>query len=103
MRSNVRLAEAHKLITQALALAPQDPFILDSMGWVLFRQGNREEALRFLRRAYAVRPDAEIAAHLAEVLWMKGDRLEAEKLLQDELQKNPGSEILKSTLKRLKP
>ena len=100
---NLRLDEARDLIERALKLAPEDPFIIDSMGWVHYRQGNRAEALRYLRRAFAVRPDPEIAAHLGEVLWMSGERLEAEKLFQDAMQKYPGNEVLSGTLKRLKP
>jgi len=100
---NLRLEEAHELIGKALKLAPDDAFIIDSMGWVYYRLGKPQEALKFLRRAFAGRPDPEIAAHLGEVLWMTGERLEAEKLLQDTLKKHPGNEILNSTLRRLKP
>ncbi|MBI4293386.1 MAG: tetratricopeptide repeat protein [Betaproteobacteria bacterium] len=100
---NMRLEEARDLIDKALKLAPDDAFIIDSMGWVYYRMGKPQEALKFLRRAFASRPDPEIAAHLSEVLWMAGERLEAEKLLQDAILKNPGNEILNGTLKRLKP
>ncbi|MBI2316892.1 MAG: tetratricopeptide repeat protein [Betaproteobacteria bacterium] len=100
---NLRLEEARELIETALKLAPEDAFIIDSMGWVHYRLGKREEALKFLRRAFAGRPDPEIAAHLSEVLWMTGERLEAERLLQESIQKHPGNEVLNSTLKRLKP
>jgi tetratricopeptide (TPR) repeat protein len=100
---NVRLEEARDLIDKALKLAPDDAFIIDSMGWVYYRMGRPQEALKFLRRAFAGRPDPEIAAHLSEVLWMTGERLEAEKLLQDAILKHPGNEVLKSTLRRLRP
>ena len=100
---NLRLGEARDLIDKALKLAPDDAFILDSMGWVYYRLGNSQEALKYLRRAFAGRPDPEIAAHLGEVLWMTGERTEAEKLLQDSIQKYPGNEDLNSTLTRLKP
>ena len=98
----VRLPEAHALIEKALQMAPGDPFILDSMGWVQFRMGNLAGAEESLRRAYAVRPDPEIAVHLGEVLWQKGSRDEAQKMWREAQQKDPKNEALKSTLARLK-
>ena len=80
---NLRLPEARTLIQKALELTPGDPFITDSLGWVEFRLGNREEALRLLRQAFATRPDTEIAAHLGEVLWAMGQRDEARRLWQE--------------------
>ncbi|WP_348754010.1 tetratricopeptide repeat protein, partial [uncultured Aquincola sp.] len=80
---NQRLPEARDLIAKALSLSPGDPFITDSLGWVEFRLGNREEALRLLRQAYSARPDPEIAAHLGEVLWAQGERDEALRLWRD--------------------
>jgi tetratricopeptide (TPR) repeat protein len=71
---NQRLEEAQELIDKALKLSPDDAFIMDSMGWVLFRQGKTEDGLKYLQRAYSIRPDAEIAAHLGEVLWVLGRR-----------------------------
>ena len=100
---NLRLSEARELIEKALNLAPEDAFIIDSMGWVLFRQGHIAEAVQYLRRAFAARPDAEIAAHLAEVLWVSGERAEAERIFKDGLDKNPGNDVLLNTLKRIKP
>lgn len=100
---NQRLPEARELIEKALQLAPEDAFIVDSMGWVLFRQGALEDALRYLKRAYTARPDPEIAAHLAEVLWTLGDQPEAERVLKEVGDKNPGNETLMKTIKRLKP
>ena len=100
---NIRLPEARKLIEAALRLSPDDSFIVDSMGWVLFRMGELSEAVVYLRRAYAGRPDAEIATHLGEVLWVMGERDEARKLLREAEQKSPGNETLQNTLKRLKP
>ena len=79
---NQRLPEALDLITQALELAPNDPFILDSMGWVKFRMGDQAAAAEYLRRAYSTRPEADIAAHLAEVLWSQGKRDQAVELLR---------------------
>jgi tetratricopeptide (TPR) repeat protein len=100
---NLRLAEAQGLIQKALQLAPEDPFIIDSMGWVLYRMGKTKQALEYLRRAYAVRPDPEIAAHLGEVLWTTGERSEAEKIWLDASKKTPGNDALSGTIKRFKP
>jgi Flp pilus assembly protein TadD len=98
-----RLAEALTLLDKALALAPQDPFIIDSMGWAQYRSGNLARAQEYLERAYKVRPDPEIAAHLGEVLWARGQRDEAGKLWQTSLQTHPQNEVLLETLHRLKP
>jgi len=100
---NLRLPEARQLIEKALELAPEDAFIVDSMGWVLYRQGALDESLRYLRRAYSARPDPEIASHLAEVLWALGNQPEAEQVLKEVIDKNPGNETLMKTIKRLKP
>jgi tetratricopeptide (TPR) repeat protein len=98
-----RLAEAREFIETALKLAPDDAFIIDSMGWVLYRLGQTEEALKYLRRAYAGRPDPEIAAHLGEVLWVTGQRAEADKVWNDALTKTPANDTLIKTIKRYKP
>lgn len=98
---NIRLDEAYALIEQALKLAPDDPFIMDSMGWVQFRLGRLKEAESMLRRAYEMRPDVEIAAHLGEVLWVKGQKADAQKLWRDAQTKDPKNDTLKSTLARL--
>ncbi len=100
---NQRLPEAHELIEQALKLAPDDFFIVDSMGWVLYRQGRLPEALVWLRKAYGGRPDPEIAAHLGEVLWVHGDKAEAEKVWSEATQKSPRNDTLQKTIKRFKP
>jgi len=97
---NVRLNEAFELIAKALKLAPDDPFIMDSMGWVLYRQGNLPEAEKRLRQAYKLRPDAEIAVHLGEVLWVAGQKDEAQKLWAEAGKKEPNNELLKKTLNR---
>ena len=97
----LRLEEAHALIEKALQMAPGDPFIMDSMGWVQFRMGNLAAAENALRRAYAVRSDPEIAVHLGEVLWQKGDKAEAQKLWREAQSKDPKNDALKSTLARL--
>jgi Flp pilus assembly protein TadD len=98
---NVRLPEALVLIEKALSLTPDDPFILDSLGWVQFRLGKLQAAETALRRAYALRPDAEIAIHLGEVLWVKGQKDDAKKFWRDANTKDPQSDVLKSTLARL--
>ncbi|MGV3741693.1 MAG: tetratricopeptide repeat protein [Burkholderiaceae bacterium] len=98
---NIRLQEAYELIAKALALAPEDPFIMDSMGWVQFRLGRLKEAEALLRRAYALRPDPEIAAHLGEVLWTKGQKEDAKSLWREANNKDPKNGTLKSTLARL--
>ncbi len=98
---NLRLQEAHDLIQKALSLAPEDPFIMDSMGWVEFRLGRLEKAEELLRRAFAIKADPEIAAHLGEVLWVLGREEEARKLWRNAGGKDPKNDTLKSTLKRL--
>lgn len=99
---NLRLPEARQLIQKALEFAPGDPFISDSLGWVEFRMGNKAEALRILQAAYKARPDAEIAAHLGEVLWSLGQRAEAEAVWREGLLLNNENETLLETLKRLR-
>lgn len=95
------LDEAHQLISRALALRPDDPAIMDSMGWVLYRQGNLNEALLRLKRAYALYPMDEVAAHLGEVLWMSGDKKAADKVWQQGIKDKPDSDIIRATRKRL--
>ena len=98
---HLRLDEAHALIDKALSLAPEDPFILDSKGWVLYRIGDLEGALRVLRDAYARRADPEIAAHLGEVLWQLGKHDEARKLWAEAIAAHPDNEVLIETQRRL--
>jgi tetratricopeptide (TPR) repeat protein len=99
---NMRLPEARKLIERALELAPDDYFIIDSLGWVLYREGDLKGAAEQLRRAYVGRPDAEIGAHLGEVLWVMGERDEANRIWQESLKASPDNETLQKTIKRLK-
>jgi tetratricopeptide (TPR) repeat protein len=99
---NLRLEEARSLIAKALQYAPSEPFIVDSLGWVEFRLGNHQEALRLLRQAYGSRPDAEIAAHLGEVLWVVGEREEALKVWNEGARRDPKNEALRETRQRLK-
>lgn len=98
---NVRLSEARALITKALEFAPNDPYIMDSLGWLEFRLGNTAEALRLLQSAYKTRPDAEIAAHLGEVLWSLDQKEEARAIWKEALRLYPENETLVETLKRL--
>ena len=98
---NLRLEEARALIRKALELKPGEPFITDSLGWVEYRLGNREEAARLLRQAYQSRPDAEIAAHLGEVLWVSGQRDEARRILRDARGRDASNDVLRETLARL--
>lgn len=100
---NLRLDEALNLIQRAVELAPNDPFIQDSLGWVEYRRGNMQRALQILETAYQARPDAEIAAHLGEVLWFAGQRDRARKIWQEGLQLAPNNETLRETLRRLDP
>jgi tetratricopeptide (TPR) repeat protein len=97
---NVRLGEARELIERALQLAPNDPFILDSKGWVLFRQGEAQAALDVLNTAFGIRPDPEIAAHIGEVLWSIGRQAEARQAWEKAQRDNPASETLADTIKR---
>jgi Flp pilus assembly protein TadD len=99
---NLRLPEARQLIQKALALSPEDPFITDSLGWVEFRMGNKADALRILEGAYKARPDADIAAHLGEVLWSLGQRDRAQAIWKEGLLLNNEDETLLETLKRLR-
>lgn len=96
-----KLPEAKQLILKALEFANEDPFILDSLGWVEFRSGNNEEALRILSDAFRSRPDAEIAAHLGEVMWAMGKHQEAIDVWKEGAVINPKNETLLETLKRL--
>jgi tetratricopeptide (TPR) repeat protein len=99
---NIRLPEARELIQKALTYAPEDPFITDSLGWVEFRMGNKAEAARILDAAYKSRPDADIAAHLGEVLWSLGQRDRAQAIWKEGLLLNSENETLQETLKRLR-
>ena len=98
----VRLPEARSLIQKALELSPGEPSITDSLGWVEYRLGNHEEAIRHLRRAYQARPDPEIAAHLGEVLWASGQRDEARKVWREAHSRDSQNDVLRETLARLR-
>jgi Flp pilus assembly protein TadD len=100
---NLRLDEAADLLNKAVSLAPDDPFILDSKGWLLFRQGKSAEALAALQTAYSRKPDAEIAAHIGEVLWALGRRDEALAVWREAAKAHPSNEVLTATIKRFVP
>ncbi len=96
-----RFKEARQYLTQALSLRPSDPAILDSMGWLNYREGHYEEALVLLQRAYQGSPEGEIAAHLGEALWMLGRQKEARQLWEEGLKRDSDNKHLIEVLKRL--
>lgn len=98
-----RLAEARDLIEKAYKLAPDDPFIMDSLGWVHYRMGQVNVALKHLQQAYSARPDPEIAAHLGEVLWKSGQRDQAQKIWRAALTENPNHESLLAVMQKYRP
>jgi Flp pilus assembly protein TadD len=98
-----RTSEGFALIEKAHKLAPDDPFILDSMGWAFYRLGKLDDAEMYLSRAMTQRPDAEIAAHLGEVLWKKGDVARAREVWQAQLKTSPGNQVLLETVRRYAP
>jgi tetratricopeptide (TPR) repeat protein len=95
-----RLPEALELIEKAIQLSPNDPYIMDSLGWVHYRMGNINQGLSFLRQAFGMNQDPEIAAHLGEVLWVQGTKEEAKDIWQAALKEHPGNEALLSTMKK---
>lgn len=96
-----RYEEALQLVSRALELQPEEPAILDSMGWILFRMGRLDEALDYLSRAHANFPDAEVASHLGEVLWTMGDTEGALRVWRSAYAHSPDHPILRETLRRL--
>ncbi|OLL33306.1 hypothetical protein BTH42_02040 [Burkholderia sp. SRS-W-2-2016] len=98
---NQRLPEADKLVEKASALAPNDAFIMDSVGWVKYRMGDKTEAIKLLRKAYSIQPNAEIGAHLGEVLWKAGDQEQARAAFREARKLEPDNETLVKTLQRL--
>jgi tetratricopeptide (TPR) repeat protein len=100
---NQRLPEARKLVEKALELSPEDYYIIDSLGWVQYREGDLKGAAATLQRAYTGRPDAEIGAHLGEVLWKMGQRDEAKRVWDEALKTAPENETLLKTIKKFQP
>ena len=98
----IRLDEARELILKAIQLAPRDPFIQDSLGWLEYRVGNLQEATRILEAAFKERPDAEIAAHLGEVYWVAGQTEKAGNIWREGLMLKSDNETLLDTLQQFK-
>ncbi len=98
---NQRLPEALALIEKAIGMAPDDPQIIDSLGWVHYRMGDTARAIEHLRRAYRLKPDVEVGAHLGEVLWTSGAKDEALKVWREVSGREPMNEVLLGTLARL--
>jgi tetratricopeptide (TPR) repeat protein len=96
-----RFVEANELIERAISIKPDEPAIIDSYGWVQYRLGNLDEAVKLLRKAYAKQPDGEVAAHLGEVLWVSGDREEARRIWAEGREKDAENKVLLETMKRL--
>lgn len=103
LERNVRVAEAVLLVEKALELTPDDHAIMDSVGWGYYRSGRLDESVAMLRKAYAGNSYPEIAAHLGEVLWIRGDKAEAEKIWQESLKSHPDSVPLQAVMKRYLP
>ncbi|MEN6584754.1 MAG: tetratricopeptide repeat protein, partial [Sulfuricella sp.] len=98
----IRLPEARDLVEKAAALAPEDAFIMDSLGWVYFRLGQPAKALEILRHALELSHDPEIAAHLGEVLWSQGQHDEARSVWQSALKQSPENEALRNVMQKFK-
>lgn len=100
---NERVEEGMQLVEKAYQLVPSDAAIMDSVGWGHYRLGNLPKSEEFLRRAYAANPDPEIAAHLGEVLWVKGDKTEATKIWQQALKTHADNAVLSAVVKKFLP
>ncbi len=96
-----RYEEALQLLERAIAVSPDDPAIIDSLGWAQYKLGRYEEALANLRRAYAAFPDDEVASHVGEVLWVMGREEEAIAVWRNALESEPGSELIREAMDRL--
>ena len=103
LERNERIPEALQLVEKALQLAPDDPAIMDSVGWAYYRSGKLKESVEMLRRAFAVDPDPEIAAHLGEALWTYGKKTEAKKIWQGGINASPDSVHLQDVIKKFMP
>ncbi len=95
-----RYQEAYEYIKQAIEVSPEDYYILDSMGWILYRLGRLEESVDYLRKAMALRSDPEIAAHLGEVLWVMGEKENAKNIWNTAIQETPEDTRLLDVIKR---
>lgn len=99
---NIKLVEAKTLVETALKLSPNDHYIMDSLGWVYFRLGDLPNAIEYLRKAYEIQADPEIAAHLGEALWKQGQQEEAKLIWEQALKAHPGNDVLLATTKKFK-
>lgn len=100
---NIRIKEAMELVRKAYSLAPDDAAIIDSMGWGYYRLGQLDKSLEYLRRSYAANPDPEIAAHLGEVLWVKGEHDAAQKVWRASEQAHPDNTLLRDVIRKFLP
>ncbi len=91
---NQRIPEAYEYIQRALEVRPDDPTVIDSMGWVYYRMGEYDKAEKYLRKAYELLQDAEVAGHLSEIVWVRGNKEEARRLLKKALDKDPDNDYL---------
>jgi tetratricopeptide (TPR) repeat protein len=103
LERNERVPEAVGLVEKALQLSPDDAAIMDSVGWGYYRSGKLDDSVKLLRRAFAGNPDPEIASHLGEVLWVRGDKVEATRIWQSSLKEHPDNEPLQAVIKRFIP
>jgi tetratricopeptide (TPR) repeat protein len=103
LERNERIEEAVQLVEKAHQLAPDDPSITDSVGWGYYRAGKLEQSIEFLTRAFKANPDPEIAAHLGEVLWVKGQTADAQKVWETALKAHPDNKLLQATIKKFIP
>ncbi len=100
---SLELSRAETLIRRALSVSPDSPAVLDSLGWVRYRQGDAKGAVPMLERAYSIDHDSEIAAHWGEVLWASGAHQDARRVWAAALARDPSSEPLKATLNKFIP
>lgn len=100
-RGSPKLREARELIRRAIELKPNEPAIIDSLGWLHYRLGDLDASVKQLRRAYEKQAEPDIAAHLGEVLWVKGERDEARRIWDEGRKKDPKNKVLLETIKRL--
>ena len=98
-----RLPEALELIEKAIKLSPGDPYIIDSLGWVHYRMGNLNKGVSYLKQAFQIKSDPEIAAHLGEALWMQGTKEDAKKVWRSTIRDYPDNEVLLNIMKKFMP
>ena len=99
---NIKLPEAKRYIEIALAYEPNNHYILDSMGWIHFKLGNLKIAYEYIKKAYSINKDPEIAAHLGEILWVQGKKEEAQKIWENSLNHHPSNTVLLETTNRFR-